>query len=229
MADVLNGDGLTRRRLLLGGATLLIGGSGIALAARRTVQVPAEVNLISAIPSTIGPWRATADDSQNVNPLERGPKQQYDQEVSRIYSAGEGGLPFVMLVLAYGSTQSDNLQVHRPEFCYPASGFELGPRQPLSAELAGRSTPMVFFTAVREQRVEHVLYWTRLGQDFPTSWLGQHRVRMVQAIRGVVPDGVLVRASVIGGDAAEARGLLAGFLDMMVRGVQPEARQALLG
>ncbi len=46
----------------------------------------------------------------------------YNQSLARLYvnAAGEG----VMLVIAYGNTQSDSLQLHRPEVCYPAFGFD---------------------------------------------------------------------------------------------------------
>ena len=49
--------------------------------------------------------------------------QLYSQTVSRLYLS-ETELP-VMMVIAYGNTQSDQLQLHRPEVCYAAVGFEI--------------------------------------------------------------------------------------------------------
>ena len=47
----------------------------------------------------------------------------YNQEVSRAFVDKEGHV--VMLMIAYGESQSDRLQLHHPEVCYTAQGFRV--------------------------------------------------------------------------------------------------------
>ncbi|MFT4027242.1 MAG: EpsI family protein [Novosphingobium sp.] len=115
------------------GGTLLAGGGGIGHRPqpRRPEHRRAREKLGDLIPDTVGPWRF-----ENSNGIvvarEDGPVDGYDQLVSRKYRAA--GLPEVMLLAAYGSTQGGMLQLHRPETCYPAQGFALSD----FSEIAGR-------------------------------------------------------------------------------------------
>lgn len=218
---------LSRRSLLLGGMLLTTSAAAAALQLRVRFQQPVRADLGDDIPRGFGEW-SEIDGGDVVRPAEAAATSRYDQEVSRVYTSE--GVPGVMLMIAYGTTQSDTLQVHRPEFCYPAAGFSLGQpvtvRQPVGSSLY---VPATFFTAVRGDRVEQVLYWVRLGKHFPTSWLRQHLARLEDRIVGVVPDGVLVRASIINPDAQSSRQILSGFLDQLVQRSGTAARRALLG
>ena len=42
-----------------------------------------------------------------------------------------------MLLIAAGNNQTGFLQVHRPEFCYTAAGYQLGERQPQPVPIGG--------------------------------------------------------------------------------------------
>lgn len=218
---------LSRRSLLLGGMLVATSATAAALQLRVRFQRPLHEDLGDQIPRAVGQWNEI-DGGEVVRPPEAAATNRYDQEVSRVYATE--GMPGVMLMIAYGTTQSDTLQVHRPEFCYPASGFSLGEsqkvRQPVGSSL---QIPATFFTAVRGDRVEQVLYWVRLGKHFPTSWLQQHLARLEDRATGVVPDGILVRASVIDPDAQASKQLLSGFLEQLVQRSGPAAHRALLG
>ena len=48
----------------------------------------------------------------------------YNQEVSRASCDKDGHV--IMLMIAYGESQSDRLQLHHPEVCYTAQGFRVG-------------------------------------------------------------------------------------------------------
>ncbi len=223
----MSGPALTRRSIILGGMSLAtaVGAAGLAMRAR--TQTPVERPLGGELPSRIGDW-VEAEEGGIVRPAEGAKDSIYDQEVSRVFLAPDR--PGIMLLVAYGSTQSDTLQVHRPEFCYPAAGFEIRDRQSVSQLVApGVSVPATFFTAVRGERTEQVLYWVRLGRHFPASWARQHLARIENSLQGVVTDGILVRASVIDIDAARSRALLSKFLAGLSRDASPVGRQALIG
>ena len=55
----------------------------------------------------------------------------------------------IMMMLAHGASQTNDLQLHRPEVCYPAFGYQLSNDGPLSRRRAGRGDPRA---QVRRQR-----------------------------------------------------------------------------
>ena len=207
----------------------MIGASAAAtgLQIRTRAVTPINRPLNDEIPDRVGHWIA-ADTADVVRPAEAGKKNRYDQEISRVYlSDGSAG---IMLLIAYGTTQSDTLQVHRPEFCYPAAGFAIRDVQSIGVPItAATSVPATFFTASRGERIEQVLYWVRLGDSFPNSWLQQHIARLTDSVRGIIPDGILVRASMLDGNPVQSRDLLSSFLGQLSVGSTPVGRLALLG
>ena len=109
------------------------------------------------------------------------------------------------LLVAHGGNQSDLLQLHRPEVCYPALGFAITSKQKTTLAMPGGGTlPVVQLVAVSGERRENIIYWTRLGEFFPTSGSEQRSVLLRSAMQGFVPDGVLVRASLIDDDSEAA-------------------------
>ena len=57
----------------------------------------------------------------------------YNQEASRGFVDPEGHV--VMLMVAYGESQSDRLQLHHPEVCYTAQGFRVSRTSAIEARL----------------------------------------------------------------------------------------------
>jgi EpsI family protein len=219
---------LSRRSALAGGLLLVTSAAAASLKLREKISVPMRKPLGDGIPHQLGRWTASPGGGVVRPPEEDSEKSLYDQEVSRVYVSGNQSP--IMLLIAYGSTQSDTLQVHRPEFCYPAAGFDIQPREEVQvSDGAGRPVASSFFTAVRGDRVEQILYFTRLGDQFPTSWLRQHVSRVKNSMRGIVPDGILVRASMIEPDRALARAALSEFMTELVRRSSPIAKRALIG
>src|SRR5690606_22844000 len=87
----------------------------------------------------------------------------YSQTLGRLYTRGDND--FVMMLIAYGDTQNDTLQLHRPEVCYPAFGFELTQSSRTSIALDRNvSIPGRTLTASMPDRIEHITYWTRIGE-----------------------------------------------------------------
>ncbi len=152
----------------------------------------------------------------------------YDQQVARSYTSPDQ-LP-VMLLLAYGSSQSGMLQIHRPEICYPASGFKLTETQVTSVPLTQSvALPSRSFTANSDTRVEQVLYWTRIGELVPTGWWSQRFAVVRSNLHGKIPDGLLVRLSTVSNDADQAQATLKKFARAMLEEMSPATRRMLIG
>jgi EpsI family protein len=181
-----------------------------------------------ALPMSFGRW--SAEDTTLVNPSLAGrlSRTLYSEVVSRIYydQNQESG---VMLLIAYGDTQSDLLQLHRPESCYPAVGFTLRESRPVNLPIGrGLSLPGRRVVATTEQRVESIVYWTRLGERLPQSGGDQREARLLNAMEGYVADGVLVRCSTLGPVDA-AFDLLDRFVPEMLSAVAPAQLPAFVG
>ena len=85
-------------------------------------------------------------------------------------------------------------------------------------------------TARSGDRVEDIVYWSRLGNDLPRSLDEQRWDRLRAAFAGFEGDGALVRASAVRADPAKPQfAELAAFLAGMVNALPPRARVALLG
>lgn len=222
--------GLGRRDVLFGA---LLAGTG-ALAYARTPRFPdmavRDGELDKLVPLTVGPWRFQTESGLVLPPPDQLAGQLYTQQVARSYQAVEGDtLPPVMMMIAYGSSQNGMLQVHRPEICYPASGFSLTPSLPVTVIAGDRRIPANFFTASRDLRTERVLYWTRVGEALPRSWGQQRLAIMASNLHRRIPDGVLVRFSTVGGDETTAVAALNRFAATLLAIMPPRGRRALIG
>lgn len=211
----MNGWAPRRRDLLLGGALAAAGGIAYARVPHRGYKPIPPGALERLVPLTVGGWRFQAASGVVLPPPDQLAHLLYDTQLTRTYESGVD-LP-VMLLMAYGSSQSGMLQIHRPETCYPASGFRLTDtvedRMPIGK---GRSIPVRRFTAASDTRVEQVLYWTRIGDDLPVSW-AQQRLAVVRSnLRGFVPDGLLVRMSTVTEDMRGGQDTLRRFAEAMI-------------
>ena len=89
-------------------------------------------NIDQHLPTQFGDWKPVAGLNVVAPPaadlLEA---TIYSQEASRGFVDPDGHL--VMLMVAYGESQSDRLQLHHPEVCYTAQGSACrGPARPSS-------------------------------------------------------------------------------------------------
>jgi EpsI family protein len=215
------------RRALIAGA-LCAGGAGLAyqLKPHRFVSLLNEAKLDDLVPRRFGNW--TSDDVGDPLAL-NGPgtlsSKLYNQLVTRLYSDGRTR---VMVLLAHGERQSDELQLHRPEICYPAFGYELLANEPEQLPLGGRvNLPARRLLARSPNDEERVIYWTRIGEYFPTSSGEQRKARFSNTMAGIIPDGVLCRFSTA--DTAAAWGGLRDFLQQLMVATAPPGRRVLIG
>lgn len=139
----------------------------------------------------------------------------------------------VMLAAAYGGDQSDATRAHRPEVCYPAQGFAVKQvhRQMIQLGQAegGQLLPVKRLVATLGSRHEPVSYWLNVGGRVATSAWEQKRAQMRHGVRGVVPDGLLVRVSSLDRSAQRGWWLQTRFLDDWWRSLAPAARQRIFG
>ena len=214
---------LSRRHLLMGGAMLAVAGATYARMPKRRFENIANAKFEAMFPKTFGKWR-TLPASELIMPPEGDLSAKlYQHIVTRTYvnDAREA----VMLLIAYNAQQVNNVQVHRPEICYAASGFDIADSKPYEVQVGqGRSIPARLVRAERVTRTENIIYWTRIGDDFPQSWTAQ-RIAMTKAnLEGFYADGLLVRASVVDNDEAKSVTLVSNFLRDLVQHSSPEAR-----
>jgi EpsI family protein len=218
----------SRRDLIFGGLAAATGATAFARMPRKKLVMIGNDQLDNIVPHQIGTWGNDTDGGVVLPPPDQLARLLYDQQVARTYVA-EDKLP-VMFLMAYGSSQSGMLQIHRPEVCYPASGFRLSATRETTWQWApGHAIPVRRFTARSDTRIEHVLYWTRIGNELPVNWVAQRIAGMRNSLAGYIPDGLLVRISVVSDDAAQANEMIELFARTMLNDIGPQKRRQLLG
>ncbi len=219
---------IDRRELLVGGACLAAAAGAEAMRPRTRMSLLHGTKLDAVIPRRFGSWSEREAKGlvtpQSENSLAA---RLYTQSVGRFYERPDGEL--VMMLIAYGDTQSDSLQLHRPEVCYPAFGFTITANNAAHYPIAnGIDVPGRNLTATSPGRDEHISYWTRVGEFLPIDNREQRAAKLRQAMAGLIPDGVLVRLSSLNTDPDAAFALNAQFAADLVRAVAPAARPALI-
>jgi len=159
-------------------------------------------------------------------------EQPYDQTVLRTYVNSQGDA--VMLALAWGRRQRQDVKVHRPEVCYPAQGFTvIGPGIDDQLSVPHHNGPIAMRGLVtqRGNGFEAVRYWIRVGTRYGGDGIGTRLYLLQQGLKGEVPDGILVRASMrmTNSNAAPAAyAQLDSFLQELVNAVPEETRKLLV-
>ena len=83
--------------------------------------------------------------------------------------------------------------------------------------------------AVKGSRTEPVTYWFTMGNQVVLSRTERFVVQLKYAMSGIIPDGMLVRVSNITADPEAGYKAQAAFLDEMMRAVDPQSSDKLLG
>ena len=215
------------RRDFIAGATLATA-SAVGYAAQPQIvnsRIP-NSKFGTWIPQVIGPWALEGTSGVVLPPPDQLSDRLYDNLATRVYN-GPGSAQ-VMMLIAYNYKQDGVLQLHRPEFCYEAGGYRLESPLPVTLALApGRDIPAKAFTAVSPARVEQVLYFTRLGDSYPSNWVGQRASVLWANLKGEIPDGAMMRVSMYDSDQNRALDVMRGFLSSFFK-VAPAALQHML-
>lgn len=214
---------LDRRQMILGAACLATAGVAMARVPRHNIDLFGKNKLEKLVPEKIGDWQFYSKSGLVVPPADQLSDALYSQLLTRVYLSPDS-IPVMMLV-AQSSGQTGILQVHRPEYCYPAGGFTLHDKHVVPIALPGSTLDAVFMTATTPDRTEQLLYWTRVGDDMPTTWV-QQRLSVARAnLMGDVPDAVLVRISAVTNDAAAGLAAMTKFTRAFFASVPPNVRR----
>lgn len=195
-------------------AQIVLASTAIVLAAilsqvmvpkRLMARTAASPSLEEIIPRQFGTWRFVPeispikpiDTDAYFQPDERAAKV-YSQEAARGYSDGQGNI--VMLLVAYGPVQNYRLKAHRPEICYTANGFRVSGKTETTLQVGPGESPISVarLIAERESRVEPITYWMRVGNDISNGVIDNQLSRLKYGLKGIIPDGALIRISTIG-------------------------------
>ncbi len=203
--------------------------SAVATPRTRIADQGPKVDLEVIVPREFAGWHV---DTQ-IKPVIASPDAQailnkiYNQTLSRTYVNPNGDR--VMLSMAYGGDQSDAMQVHKPEVCYPAQGFSV--LKILKAQLTTPfgALPVTRLVAQQGPRNEPITYWITVGDHVALSGLDRKLQVMKYGLTGRVPDGMLVRVSSIDRDEANAYRIQEEFLNAMLASLDPGGRVRVAG
>jgi len=188
-----------------------------------------KINLESIIPGKFDGWKIEpATTASIVNPDDKGLIVKiYDQTLSRTYVNDEGER--IMLSIAYGRNQSTDLQVHRPEICYAAGGFDVGKMTKTFVDTTIGRIPVMHLVAKQGIRNEPITYWIRVGDSLTRGWFEQKLTAIGYGLTGKVPDGLLFRVSSISNDEQDSYRIQKKFLESLLQAVRSEDRFLLVG
>lgn len=187
------------------------------------------IKISSIIPEKFGSWKKMDVSTGIVNPQQQQLLDElYTELVARTYVSNEGYV--IMLSIAYGKNQNDSFQVHLPEICYPAQGFQVGDSRKLTLTTPYGDIPTKQLeTTFQSRRVEPVTYWTTIGNHAVKSGLDKKLKEISYAMQGDIADGLLFRVSSIDPDKPRAFSMQQKFIQEMLTSITAEDRLRLAG
>lgn len=217
------------RNLIL--LALMFLAAGLALAMKPTVKIAdigPKIDLETLIPKQIEDWQI----DESIVPVQVDPQRLallheiYSQTLSRTYVNLKGER--IMLSIAYGGDQSDSMQVHQPEICYPAQGFEMLNLTVGTFDTGYGVIPVKRMLAKMGSRIEPIIYWVTIGDTVAVNSLKWKLAQMKYGLTGKVPDGMIFRVSSFG-ETDSAYPLQEGFIKVLLKSISPENIKRLIG
>jgi len=221
------------------GVAMIATACGVELLQPKPLQIGAQATLAQSIPTEFGDWKEVSFAGDLVDPGkgatdEPNMDRPYDDVLMRAYGNSRGDV--VLLALAYGRNQRQEVKIHRPDVCYTAQGFQLLQRSAITLPVKGTDGLPVDGMRMLVKapgRVEAVSYFIRIGDVFTdNAWKIRYHI-FRQGMAGHAVDGVLVRASqIVQGPVAEGGErfeLQEAFLSDLVQALPPPARHLILG
>ena len=220
------------------GVTMLATAAAVRLLQPEPIAASPQPMLAQSIPGTFGEWKVVSSGGGQVDPARNADEpsmdRPYDDVLMRTYGNARGDI--VLLTLAYGRNQRQEVKIHRPDVCYTAQGFQLISRSHVSFPVigvGGRQVEGMRMLVSAPGRIEAVSYWIRIGDVFTdNAWAIRYHI-FQQGISGRAVDGMLVRVSQIvsGADAAspDRYRLQERFLADLIQALPKSARRQLIG
>lgn len=224
--DSFKGPQTDRRKFVLG----LFFCSAAAVAVWRQPRIRIDYlrsdKLDDLVPKTIGRWSFVTASGLVVPPEDDLEKELYSQVLTRVYNDGQN-TP-VMLLIAQNGSQTGFLQIHRPETCYTAGGYQISLLAPHPVRVGSKVIPANRMDASSSGPTEHVVYWTRIGNKIPSSWSEQKIAVAEQNLVGLIPDAILVRISTVNDDAEAAMATIDDFVRAMFESIPPSRQSVFI-
>lgn len=214
-------------------ALLMMSSAALAVALKpqqRMVDELPPLKLEEAVPASFGDWKL----DPTLVPIDPSPDVKasldeiYSQMLARTYVNSHGDR--IMLSIAYGADQSgDGNQVHRPEFCYTAQGFQVMANNVGSLITQYGTLPVRRLLAVQGRRNEPITYWVTVGDKATLPGLDRKLSQLSYGFTGKIPDGMLVRVSSISAENTTAYELQERFIRDMLQNMDPKNRARIAG
>ncbi|MFN7641993.1 MAG: exosortase C-terminal domain/associated protein EpsI [Burkholderiales bacterium] len=219
-----------------GWAVAMLGAIGLGhlMTPTTSMSPPGAVDLEAMVPKQFGAWTyvpsavTQVDLSVKRDGDEGSNTRVYDQVLMRTYRNPQG--QSVMLALAWGRQQRQEVKIHRPELCYIAQGFRIESSRPLEGLGDGSVRGTTLLTA-STRRFEPVIYWVRIGDTLSSSAWQTRLYILREGIAGRIPDGILVRTSQVMRNGSQVEASLEvqrQFLADLVAAVPPAQRAVLV-
>jgi EpsI family protein len=219
-----------------GWAVAMLGAIGLGhlMTPTTSMSPPGAVDLEAMVPKQFGAWTyvpsavTQVDLSVKRDGDEGSNTRVYDQVLMRTYRNPQG--QSVMLALAWGRQQRQEVKIHRPELCYVAQGFRIESSRPLEGLGDGSVRGTTLLTA-STRRFEPVIYWVRIGDTLSSSAWQTRLYILREGIAGRIPDGILVRTSQVMRNGSQVEASLEvqrQFLADLVAAVPPAQRAVLV-
>lgn len=221
-----------RSTVVLGFLLMVFGAvAAAAMTPRDRVADHRNYDLEKIIPASFAGWQQDEADGlvlpdPSANTLA---DKIYNKVLARAYRGPDGSR--VMLVIAYGGDQSDQLQLHRPEVCYAANGYHVEGLHYTHRDMVGKNLVIARLDTSDHYSHEIVSYWMRVGDRQVTTNMDRQWVKLVSGLHGVIPDGVLVRISTrsAAGDAERQFSIHDRFIADLLSKLDDNGLQLLIG
>lgn len=209
----------------------MLGASWLTVAMKPTIILAdqnGKMDLGILVPKQFNGWKMEEMTSHLVNPEEQAAVSKiYSQTLSRSYVNDKGEK--VMLSIAYGKDQSDSVGVHLPEGCYGGQGFSIQNSINILFKTSFGSIPAARLVATKGDRVEPITYWLTVGDKSVYSGWDLKKLKLQYALKGIVPDGLLMRVSSITPDLNYGYALQTSFTNELLTSLSPSQRLRLMG
>lgn len=188
-----------------------------------------KIILESMIPTQFGDWRIDESILPVQVDLETQAKldQIYNQTLARTYVNSRNER--IMLSIAYGGDQSDNLSVHKPEVCYYVQGFEITKSFTEELKTQYGKFPIKRLLAIKGNRIEPIIYWITVGDRAVSPGIEQKIQQVRYGLTGKIPDGMLVRISSIDNNYQKGYDLQKIFIENLFMAIDLKSRIKLIG
>ena len=223
-------SGIPMKNMLVGLALLV---AAVAAVMLKPAQLVADhgpkIDLETLIPKQFEGWHL----DESLVPLQASPDQEaalkniYSQILTRTYISSRGQR--IMLSVVYGDGIDRQLDVHRPEYCYAAQGFQVSQYTDQVIQTLFGSLSVRRLVASQGQRIEPISYWIKIGDKALSSTFERKLQKIKQVFTGRVGSGMLVRVSSIDNDQGLAYKEQETFINALLQAMPEAQRKQLIG